>query len=68
MVAQEALYEGMRQVKPGVQLGQIGTAISTSKPTIRTTHALSSLLLKITCGHGIGSEFHGSTSGSLQKQ
>ncbi len=24
MVAQEALYEGMRQVKPGVQLDQIG--------------------------------------------
>ncbi|KAB0290378.1 type I methionyl aminopeptidase [Vibrio fortis] len=59
MVAQEALYEGMRQVKPGVQLGQIGTAIEKYIKTNNKNNPRSKFsIVKDYCGHGIGSEFH----------
>ncbi len=59
MVAQEALYIGMKQVKPGVQLGEIGTAIekyikTNNKNNPRTKFSI----VKDYCGHGIGNEFH----------
>ena len=59
MVAQEALYEGMRQVKPGVQLGQIGTAIEKYIKTNNKNNPRAKFsIVKDYCGHGIGSEFH----------
>ncbi|MBD1575084.1 type I methionyl aminopeptidase [Vibrio sp. S11_S32] len=59
MVTQEALYVGMRKVKPGVQLGEIGTAIEkyikdNNKKNPRNKFSI----VKDFCGHGIGDEFH----------
>ena len=59
MVAQEALYIGMKQVKPGVKLGEIGTAIekyikTNNKNNPRTKFSI----VKDYCGHGIGDKFH----------
>lgn len=54
LVAQEALYIGMKKVKPGAQLGEIGTAIQ--KYIKGTTPKFS--IVRDYCGHGIGSEFH----------
>ena len=59
MVAQEALYEGMRQVKPGVQLGQIGTAIEKYIKTNNKNNPRAKFsIVKDYCGHGIGRIFH----------
>lgn len=59
MVAQEALYIGMRQVKPGATVGDIGTAIEkyikeNNKKNPRNKFSI----VKDFCGHGIGNEFH----------
>lgn len=59
MVAQEALYLGMKQVKPGATVGQIGTAIEkyikeNNKKNPRNKFSI----VKDFCGHGIGYEFH----------
>lgn len=59
MVAQEALYIGMKQVKPGTKLGEIGTAIekyikTNNKNNPRTKFSI----VKDYCGHGIGDQFH----------
>ncbi len=51
-LAQEALYLGMEQVKPGATLGDIGHAIEhfASKNNLSVVHEY--------CGHGIGKIFH----------
>ncbi|MGL6314451.1 type I methionyl aminopeptidase [Vibrio sp. WXL103] len=59
MVAQEALYIGMRKVKPGATVGDIGTAIEkyikdNNKKNPRNKFSI----VKDFCGHGIGNEFH----------
>ncbi|MGX9417109.1 type I methionyl aminopeptidase [Vibrio sp. RC27] len=59
IVAQEALYIGMKQVKPGAKLGEIGTAIekyikTNNKNNPRTKFSI----VKDYCGHGIGDKFH----------
>lgn len=59
MVAQEALYLGMKQVKPGATVGDIGTAIEkyikeNNKKNPRNKFSI----VKDFCGHGIGNEFH----------
>lgn len=51
-VAQEALYLGICQVKPGARLGDVGYAIQ--KHT--EIHGFS--VVREFCGHGIGGEFH----------
>ncbi len=51
-VAQEALYEGIRQVKPGVDLGVIGQVIQ----KYVESHQYS--VVREFCGHGIGRGFH----------
>jgi methionyl aminopeptidase len=54
-IAQECLYLGINQVKPGAKLGDIGAIIQ--------KHAESHLysVVREYCGHGIGSEFHESS-------
>ena len=59
MVTQEALYVGMRKVKPGATVGDIGTAIDkyikdNNKKNPRNKFSI----VKDFCGHGIGYEFH----------
>ncbi|MEZ9628716.1 type I methionyl aminopeptidase [Vibrio breoganii] len=59
MVAQEALYLGMKQVKPGATVGEIGTVIEkyikeNNKKNPRNKFSI----VKDFCGHGIGNEFH----------
>lgn len=54
MVAQEALYVGMRKVKPGATVGDIGTAIQKYIKGITPRFSI----VKDFCGHGIGDEFH----------
>lgn len=51
-ITQECMYMGIKMVKPGVQLGDIGSAIQ--------IHAEGShySVVREYCGHGIGSEFH----------
>lgn len=51
-VTQECLYLGMKMVKPGAQLGDIGAAIQKHAEQ----HGYS--IVREYCGHGIGSEFH----------
>jgi len=52
-LTQEALYIGIKKVKPGVAFGEIGTAIQKFiKKSGRYT------IVKDYCGHGIGSQFH----------
>ncbi|HIF9366913.1 TPA: type I methionyl aminopeptidase [Photobacterium damselae] len=53
-VAQESLYIGMKKVKPGATVGDIGTAIQ--KFIKNGTSRFS--IVKDYCGHGIGNEFH----------
>lgn len=53
-VAQESLYIGMKKVKPGATVGDIGTAIQ--KFIKNGTSRVS--IVKDYCGHGIGDEFH----------
>ena len=59
MVAQEALYLGMRQVKPGATVSDIGNAIEkyikeNNKKNPRNKFSI----VRDFCGHGIGLEFH----------
>lgn len=51
-ITQECLYKGIEQVKPGVQLGDIGHVIQ--------QHAESNYysIVEDYCGHGIGKVFH----------
>ncbi|MBU2925677.1 type I methionyl aminopeptidase [Colwellia sp. 4_MG-2023] len=52
-LAQEALYIGLKKVKPGATFGEIGTAI---QKFIKSKGRYS--IVKDYCGHGIGVEFH----------
>ncbi|MES9956484.1 MAG: type I methionyl aminopeptidase [Sedimenticola sp.] len=51
-VAQEALWTGIRMVRPGATLGDIGSAIQ------RHTEAHNYSVVREYCGHGIGRDFH----------
>ncbi len=51
-VTQECLYIGIRMVKPGVKLGDIGAAIH------EYAHRFNFSVVREYCGHGIGKEFH----------
>lgn len=51
-ITQECMYRGIRLVKPGVQLGDIGHAIQTYAEQNHYS------VVREYCGHGIGSEFH----------
>ena len=51
-VTQEALYLGIRMVKPGVRLGDIGAAIADY------AHKHKYSVVREYCGHGIGQIFH----------
>ncbi|MGF1688005.1 type I methionyl aminopeptidase [Photobacterium japonica] len=58
-VTQDALYEGMRQVKPGATVGDIGTAIEKYIKANNKKNPLQKYsIVKDFCGHGIGFEFH----------
>lgn len=50
--AQECLYLGIKMVKPGVHLGDIGYAIA------KHAHAARFSVVQEYCGHGIGEGFH----------
>ncbi len=52
-ITQEALYHGLKKVKPGNSFGEIGTAI---QKFIKKSGRYS--IVKEYCGHGIGTEFH----------
>lgn len=49
---EEALYEGLRQVKPGNRIGDIGYAIQ----KFSESHGLG--VIRELCGHGIGTNLH----------
>ncbi len=51
-VAQKALYTGIKAVKPGVKLGDIGHAIQVF------TESQHCSIVREYCGHGIGEKFH----------
>ncbi|SFM54807.1 methionine aminopeptidase, type I [Ectothiorhodospira mobilis] len=51
-VAHEALWRGIREVAPGVRLGDIGHAIQTYVEAQRCS------VVREYCGHGIGRKFH----------
>ena len=51
-ITQECLYLGIKMVKPGVKLGDIGAAIQQHAEKNRYT------IVREFCGHGIGREFH----------
>ena len=58
-MTQEALYVGMRKVKPGARVGDIGTAIEKFIKDNNKKNPLNKYsIVKDFCGHGIGSEFH----------
>lgn len=50
--AQEALYVGLRAVKPGSRLNEIGKAVQ------KYTESQGFSVVREYCGHGIGTEFH----------
>lgn len=50
--AQEALYVGLRVVKPGVRLKEVGKAVQ------QYTEAQGFSVVREYCGHGIGTKFH----------
>ena len=50
--AQEALYVGLRTVKPGIRLREVGKAIQ------KYTESQTFSVVREYCGHGIGTEFH----------
>lgn len=52
-ITQEALYVGLKKIKPGVAFGEIGTAI---QKFIKKSGRFG--IVKEYCGHGIGAEFH----------
>ncbi|MFC1602663.1 type I methionyl aminopeptidase [Pseudomonadota bacterium] len=51
-ITQEALLLGIKQVKPGARLGDIGSAIQ------QFAEANNYSIVREYCGHGIGREFH----------
>lgn len=51
-ITQEAMYLGIRQVKPGATLGDIGQAIQKHAESNRYS------VVREFCGHGIGKNFH----------
>jgi methionyl aminopeptidase len=51
-IAQECLYIGIKKVKPGIRLGEIGLAIDAHSK--KNNYAI----VRDYCGHGIGLEFH----------
>ena len=51
-VTQECLYLGIRMVKPGIRLGDIGAAIQKHAESQRFS------VVREYCGHGIGTAFH----------
>ncbi len=51
-VAHEALYAGIKQVKPGIKLGDIGNVIQKFAESRHTS------VVREYCGHGIGLKFH----------
>lgn len=51
-VTQEALYKGIRMVKPGARLGDIGHVIQQYAESHDYT------IVREYCGHGIGADFH----------
>lgn len=51
-VTQACMYAGIRQIRPGARLGDIGHAIS------RIAHANRFSVVREYCGHGIGRAFH----------
>jgi methionyl aminopeptidase len=51
-ITQEAMYLGIKQVKPGVRLGDIGHAIQKYAEVNRCS------VVREFCGHGIGRNFH----------
>ncbi|MCI0654149.1 MAG: type I methionyl aminopeptidase [Methylococcaceae bacterium] len=51
-VTQQAMYTGIRQVRPGVRLGDIGHAIQKFAESRRYS------VVREFCGHGIGKIFH----------
>lgn len=51
-ITQECLYLGIKMVKPGIHLGDIGAAIQKHAESNRYS------VVREYCGHGIGSEFH----------
>lgn len=58
-VAQECLYLSLKKIKPGVQLGEIGTAIEKHiKTNNKNNPRLKFSIVRDYCGHGIGAEFH----------
>lgn len=54
LVAQESLYIGMKKVKAGATVGDIGTAIQKYIKGVTPKFSI----VKDFCGHGIGAEFH----------
>lgn len=51
-ITQECLYMGIKMVRPGVQLGDIGAAIQAHAESHRYS------IVREYCGHGIGEGFH----------
>lgn len=51
-IAFEAMWRGIREVRPGAHLGDIGHAIQTFAEAQHTS------VVREYCGHGIGREFH----------
>ncbi|UCG72086.1 MAG: type I methionyl aminopeptidase [Chromatiales bacterium] len=51
-IAHEAMWLGIRQVRPGARLGDIGHAIQTYAEAQHTS------IVREYCGHGIGRQFH----------
>ena len=51
-VAHKAMYTGIKKVKPGIKLGDIGNAIQTFAESQYTS------VVREYCGHGIGLKFH----------
>jgi len=51
-VAQEAMWKGIRQVRPGARLGDVGAAIE------KHAKANGYSVVRDYCGHGIGREMH----------
>lgn len=51
-VTQECLYRGIKQVRPGAHLGDIGSAIQTFAESCRFS------VVREFCGHGINDKFH----------
>ncbi|NOU52819.1 type I methionyl aminopeptidase [Pseudoalteromonas sp. JBTF-M23] len=51
-ITQESLYLGIKMVKPGARLGDIGAAIQ------KFAEGFNYSIVREYCGHGIGKEFH----------